>query len=57
MAPKICACGKISYGERQAHEIIKDARRHCHESRRHKIPKRAYYCVLCGLWHVTKESH
>jgi len=54
---EICSCGKICYTKREAHEIINDARRNCHKDRRHKIPKRAYPCDICGQWHVTKQSH
>lgn len=61
MAHQRCDCGKVCYGFREAHTIIKDAKRN-HWGRKldglrgKKIPKRAYYCIACRQWHITSSN-
>ena len=44
-------CRKISYGYRSAHETLGLIRRF---GNRKKLPRRAYYCIKCKQWHLTK---
>jgi len=66
MAHQRCDCGKVCYGFREAHTIIKDARRNrwgrktIHKMPQLKvckrIPRRAYYCIECRQWHITSSN-
>ena len=38
---------------REAREILSDAKRRNHTRHSKVIPKRAYYCEVCGQWHLT----
>lgn len=53
----ICAVsGKICLSEREAGEVINNAKRH-HDHRSYSnstsIPRRKYFCKDCGAYHVT----
>ena len=59
--------GKICYTEREAGAIINGAHKgrsgYRHGDRvnnragRKNIPKRKYFCLGCGMWHVTHYSY
>ena len=47
-------CDKIGYSsEREARTVLNIFRRNRKASYGKKIPKRAYYCEQCGMWHLT----
>lgn len=56
---KKCECevtGKICYSKREAGEIINRLRRHINGDnlgRNKTLPRRSYYCVYCGCFHLT----
>lgn len=59
--------GKVCYSEHEANNVVNSARRGVRKiidghrvSIRHgkqNIPKRKYYCQVCGMFHVTHLSH
>lgn len=50
-----CDCGKRCYSERDANYIINSAKKH-RKSHTGKIPKRKYYCKICGYYHTTSQN-
>jgi hypothetical protein len=48
-----CECGKVCYSYLGAHEALRDAKRYNHLNHKKKIPKRAYFCDVCGMYHLT----
>lgn len=49
-------CHKITFGYRQAHEIIGKLKRRKYRQHGKQIPRRVYYCDECHGWHLTSQK-
>ncbi len=52
--------GKICYTEREAGIVINNAKRHHYGNdvkRGKNIPKRKYFCNVCGFYHLTHYKY
>lgn len=49
--------GKVCYSYREAHFQLNSWKRRRGKGRRKHIPKRAYRCEWCGLYHLTHLNH
>jgi hypothetical protein len=49
----LCICGKRCLSRREANQGIADAKKANHFKHLKKIPKRTYFCRLCGTYHLT----
>lgn len=52
---KRCACGKRSFPDRIAAELILLTREQ-HEERRERTEVRSYRCPKSGAWHLTSKG-
>jgi len=49
-------CGKRCFSHREDCQQIADARKNNHLHHMKKIPKRAYYCEICGAYHLSSSA-
>lgn len=54
---RLCRCGKRCLSRREANQAINDAKRRNQTLHMKRIPKRAYFCDMCGSWHTTSQVH
>lgn len=58
---EFCSCGKRCYTERAAGVAINKCKKHRRSKTRARerefssngVPKRKYFCDICGFWHLT----
>lgn len=52
-----CRCGKRCYTREDAQGSINSLKKHhrtsSHVGRGANVPKRAYHCDMCNMWHLT----
>lgn len=46
--------GKRCYTEREAGNVMRNAKKG--KVRKHKVPKRKYFCDACGFYHLTSQA-
>jgi len=51
-----CSCGKLCYTEREAGGIVNRLRTRHRRCGQDDIPRRAYKCDVCGMYHLTKKK-
>lgn len=53
---KRCPCGKLCYTESEAGGIVNSLKHRHKRSGNGDIPKRYYFCDICGMYHLTKKK-
>lgn len=53
---KHCYSGKQCLSAKEAGDVVNGLKHHFYGHSAQRIPKRKYWCVLCGSWHLTHFS-